>query len=505
MATEAAFFDTAGAGKAQPIQSDIKVRAPNRESLASAQYDPTRYLTSSAFILKRRHARDILRLLGEKTRAVAPEPGLDMDLLLRVYNFVAKRETIYQVFFALLSLPIISAIIEALDTGSDQAAGAIIVSLLPSMALYLFKRLRDRFFYLPLFAADTYSAESVRKEKCFRKAPGNVLKNAIPSKEQNVVVYKCFTPFVGAGVNLGGWSFTTDVSRPKEQVGTALKPVPFNIRELYSVIDSSVNSLGFRGLTNSDFLYVHGTDLRKDRIFLPELYGRPVQQVDQSIVEDHRGISDCRIRHYKWIRVHDWNDELILSYFLRCSRQGNILFVETTRFLLTPLADEYRKVDVLLARNLRESLATMFYESVFIGPLYALCSQFMLFAKLIEGMQSERQKRRLIKENPLFNYGVDQSIRERYSSKSFDHYFQKLDGRMYLQVLEKDILDATITFLDEHNINTSDIKERQTAILNTGVIVQGGDLNAQSLAVGTGSQAVVAQTSHNPAKTGRTL
>ena len=33
-------------------------------------------------------------------------------------------------------------------------------------------------------------------------------------------------------------------------------------------------------------------------------------------------------------------------------------------------------------------------------------------------------------------------------------------------------------------------KERQTTILNTGVMVQGGDVKAESLAVGAGSQAV---------------
>ena len=41
-----------------------------------------------------------------------------------------------------------------------------------------------------------------------------------------------------------------------------------------------------------------------------------------------------------------------------------------------------------------------------------------------------------------------------------------------------------------HGIETSDLKERQTTILNSGVIVQGGDVNAESLAVGSGSQAV---------------
>jgi len=47
-----------------------------------------------------------------------------------------------------------------------------------------------------------------------------------------------------------------------------------------------------------------------------------------------------------------------------------------------------------------------------------------------------------------------------------------------------------VEFLDDHNIDTSDLKERQTTILNSGVIVQGGDVNAESLAVGPGAEAI---------------
>jgi hypothetical protein len=68
-----------------------------------------------------------------------------------------------------------------------------------------------------------------------------------------------------------------------------------------------------------------------------------------------------------------------------------------------------------------------------------------------------------------------------------------LDKEMYVKVFEKQLLFAVKGFLDAHNIDTSDIQERQTTILNSGVIVQGGEINAEALAVGTGASSTVSK------------
>ena len=133
--------------------------------------------------------------------------------------------------------------------------------------------------------------------------------------------------------------------------------------------------------------------------------------------------------------------------------------------------------------------------ALLVGPLAALVAWLALIAKLggfisrslgLEGCM----KRREIKHNPLYDYGIAQSIRQMVSSPRFAHYFQRLDQEMYVKIIEREMLDTIIEFLDDHNIDTSDIKERQTTILNQGVIVQGGDVQAESLAVGAGAQAV---------------
>jgi len=133
------------------------------------------------------------------------------------------------------------------------------------------------------------------------------------------------------------------------------------------------------------------------------------------------------------------------------------------------------------------------------GPAYAIFSLLFLLSRLNEGLMDlfdskGRQRRREIESNPLYNYGAQSSLRYAFSSDSFLHYFQKLDGEFYTKVLEHQVLDGIIDFLDMHNIDTSEIRERRTTILNSGVIVQGGDIKAESLAVGSGAMAVKSQT-----------
>ena len=99
---------------------------------------------------------------------------------------------------------------------------------------------------------------------------------------------------------------------------------------------------------------------------------------------------------------------------------------------------------------------------------------------------------KFIKDNPGFDYGATDSIRQAGTNGYYSHYFQKADATMINQMLEGQILNTIVDFLDEHNVDTSEIKERRTTILNSGIIVHGGDVNAQALAVG--QQATAKQT-----------
>jgi hypothetical protein len=83
-----------------------------------------------------------------------------------------------------------------------------------------------------------------------------------------------------------------------------------------------------------------------------------------------------------------------------------------------------------------------------------------------------------------------ESVREDVSSAQYHHYFQKLDKEMYMKIAEGQIIDAVVRFLDSRGIDTSDLKERRTTILNNRVIVSGSmSVQADTVALGSRAQA----------------
>ena len=200
------------------------------------------------------------------------------------------------------------------------------------------------------------------------------------------------------------------------------------------------------------------------------------------------------VGNYRRYQIVDWGGELALSYYLRCSRRGNTLFVETKRFILTPLADAFRVVDQTTSLELKEQLGLILAGAV-ASPFLLVASPFWFYGELSRLWQEWRgheskERKKLIEKNPLFNYGAVVSLRQALGSGEYRHYFQKMDGDLFNKALEREVLDSLVSFLDERGIDTSDLKERQTTILNSGVIVHGGDVTAESLSVGAGSQAI---------------
>jgi hypothetical protein len=73
------------------------------------------------------------------------------------------------------------------------------------------------------------------------------------------------------------------------------------------------------------------------------------------------------------------------------------------------------------------------------------------------------------------------------------HHLKK--SHFYVQILGSitQILDTIVDFLDSRNVDTSEIKERRTTILNNGVIMSGGSIQAQSVAVGRDAKGIVSR------------
>ncbi|MEA5551187.1 hypothetical protein VB713_09405 [Anabaena cylindrica UHCC 0172] len=246
-------------------------------------------------------------------------------------------------------------------------------------------------------------------------------------------------------------------------------------------------------MTIEDNLHINGREIRDDKRFLPDPTERPCTFVDTQTMRDFIEKPTHTVRHYKCIRVIDWNGELILSIFLRIVRIGQNLFIESSYYLLPPLRDYYRQFDNILPEATSRELGLIVIQSIFKSIFYWLLSPFAVLHRF-NSLRKERRQRQIIRHyinrNPNFNYGATNSLRERVSSSEYRQYFQQLDQEMYLKIIEQQIIDSIKTFLETKNIDTSDFQQARSQILNYGLIVSGGIMEAKNLAVGENAKSM---------------
>lgn len=478
-------------------------------------------LLAAAVVLGKGGARSkVLAWLKNPSRAVAPELGIDLRLIAQLARAADRRDRNYQwSYFAVwvaglivynvphhnvfhyVGVVIWSA---GLSTLGRPLIGlltwmpdVVVIGVLISGGICAYRKIQERGTFAPMFRPDRFNPEEVA-QRFPGKLAGNEL-GALPQQDQNFFVYSGFTPFTGAGADLGGWSVPIALDKPKHTLGTNAEIQPFVVADLYGALDRGIRDLDVHGVELKDCFFAAGTDLRDERPLLPNIYGRPVQRLDGATEQSYLHCNNVKVRHYRCYRILDWGGELALSYYLRCSKRGNMLFIETKRFLLTPIACPYRGVDEIRPLKLAGK-ATLVAQCLVIGPVLVAVSPLWVYAKITRKLRNlfsseEKRHRKLIDESPLYNYGAEHSLREACASAEQRHYFQKTDGDFYNKLFEREVLDTLVEFLDAHGIDTSDLKERQTTILNSGVIVQGGDVKAENLSVGAGSTAIKKVTS----------
>jgi hypothetical protein len=86
--------------------------------------------------------------------------------------------------------------------------------------------------------------------------------------------------------------------------------------------------------------------------------------------------------------------------------------------------------------------------------------------------------------NPHFDYGHKRSLRTTYAAEEYDSFFQSQDKEMLRKSMDTRMLNSLLGFLKAHKIDVGDLESSKQQIFNSGVIVSGGTLKADTLAVG---------------------
>jgi hypothetical protein len=448
--------------------------------------EASRYLSAAAYLDRRFADRVVERVLRERHRAVAPSYGVDLHAVVR-HCLAARRRRFARalVLTALLLVPLPAFVyLGATPVGAALrvvvlAWGVVFASrCINRYEILAGQLLRDRF--------DVRSAPraSARDEKLIRELERHQL--------ANVTVYSGFSPFVGSGLDRGGWSFVVDIRRGRTGLAGTEQPEAFDVEDLYATVLDTVRSLHIPTLRVEDRLFMNGRDVRGQRWILPDDYARPLPWVDPAVVHEYLRSPTHRVRHYLTVQLVDWKGELVLSLFLRFNVVGESLFCEGNYFLLPPVKEQYHSVDDVSALPDLRAMLREAALSALLSPFLLVLAPFevveRLFARWTRWLE-RRATRRQIRNRPMFDYGAATTIRQEGMSGSYRHYFQKLDELMYTKLVQKKVFESAATFLDARGIDTGELRERQSMVLNSGVIITGGEIRAESLAVGSGARA----------------
>jgi hypothetical protein len=449
--------------------------------LDSARSDTTRYLCAAVQMNSKLATSVIDEIIDEEFKPPPTSPDVDLGPVLR--HALAARSRQLARDFALTALLIV-----AVWTFLTFQGTAFVITLVLAWAVLFAEQLVATYGVVARrLRSDVFDPAAAPEPSDDRLRLR--LRDLHGASQGNVTVYSDFVPFVGSGVPIGAWSFALDVQRPAE----GRQCVPFTATEIHDVVLSHLQQLNVAGLWVEDRVFVDGGDLRGDPRFLPAATGPPSTSAPPEMVRRLIDHPEDRVRPYTCVRVAGWGGQLVLSTFVRCVVTPQHLFVEVSNSLLAPVQHEYQEVDHLLPQPTGRQMARIAGRCALRTPVRLVLAPGTVVRALgapISQARRRARQRREITQTLRFDYGSSRSPRERAADERFQRYFQQLDRDMHVKIIERTVLAAIVDFLDDKGIDTTELVQRQTTILNNGVFVTGGaTVNAQSMAGGTGAQA----------------
>jgi hypothetical protein len=304
----------------------------------------------------------------------------------------------------------------------------------------------------------------------------------------NVTVYSGYAPFAGSGVDIGAWSFGVDLEKGKPELEGRRTPKPVDLAVLRERVLTAVLATGIPGLSIRDVLHVDGDKADTVPVQPHGGHTRPVGYVDPALVATYADTDSPACRHYHRIQITTWGGEMVLSAFLRFRILRGRLYAEANYCFLPPVDHSWHKVDRLRTTPAVEQAARLAGRAVLEAPGALIGAVPRLLAEAwrvwVKQPLEEWVTKAAFRDGVVVDYGTLLTVRERGASGAYWRHFQKLDREMYVKLLEPAIFDTVVAVLDESDVDTSDLVERQNTILNQGILMTGGSLRAESLAVG---------------------
>jgi hypothetical protein len=320
------------------------------------------------------------------------------------------------------------------------------------------------------------------------------------SESGNVTIYDGFTPFIGHGPIISTWSFALPTLRhDADQSTDGQKVVLLDIVELVAYVRDRLRTIALEpnelpGLILTERVFVSGEGLTAHEELLPRRDQAPQQHLPDDALARLAAQPHGSARHYLCAQVPSWGGEVVASTFLHFSTDGRLLYLQCDRTILGPLWQQYHDVDRLTPMLTAAALGRLLARAASALPGAVPRAPVHVVRDLNFRWRWERRRtveRTIAAQDLGYNYGARFSVREEAADANYHNYFQKTDAAKHLKLIERHVLAALLDFLDEHDVDTTEFRNRQMTILNQGIIQTGGISNVGNQAVGSEATATV--------------
>lgn len=302
----------------------------------------------------------------------------------------------------------------------------------------------------------------------------------VPSVEQNICIFSDKKPFIGSGIISKIFSFVLPIDKAKKSMINESSIIDFSENEIYNSIQESLS----KNSNTFQKLYINGTLVNNDNNLLSAI---DTGKLEKKIWQEYSKKNNNIIRRYICISNISESEEVQTNFFIRFVKQDTNLFVELTSTLLLPVSSKYRIIEQLSQKisfiRFVIILQTSMMSSI-INIFKSLSYGFNFIFSLNERIFEKNRIKTQIEENPFFDYGEKSTLREDISDVSLNTFYNLMDEQQLSKQIEKSFFIHLVKFLDSKNIDTFELTQQETTIINHGLIMSGGEFKAENMALG---------------------
>jgi hypothetical protein len=460
------------------------IKAGKRTSRANlgANAGVDRYLCAATHLSPGFAAYVLGELVEPSVRAASPACGVDLVALVRHATAARSRITRLRLTLGLaVAVVLLGAPAGFLAGSAEMFVLAVFLGITGVFLAVFFDRL---------------SLYQVLAALVSPQAPMRDLAPALPAalearleaqNTSNVVIFEGGDPFVAWGRRLrDGWQMSLDTTKAATDTnGNKRTVVPFTPAELHKAVTLAVRSAGVPDVEVHNRLFVAGHATAAVPGLLPDPMDRPACSVPPNSVR--LGIDKPRpdIRTYLCVEKTSWSGELAVNLNLRAAMVSGDLFIECHAYVLLPLRAELTTIDHMPSGRFETTFRAVRDAFGAVGVLRRMQGEIGRERAAAHRRRTARaDDRRAIRKNRPFSRGAGLSIRAAAASEERDFLFAYTDEEMHLNALQRRILNAIETFLDQHGVDTDDFHQKQTNIVNNHSYAIGA-VNAQNAQVGS--------------------